>query len=96
VPWFLTCDASSKEGFKCQIDTHSDVLKHLGMDTTKLGALFFQQRIGRLLTIAGTSASPLAPMRSYASQASDYRASHTLQASSEASAVVSWSGMSDI
>jgi hypothetical protein len=52
VAWLLTCFATSKEGFECQINTHSDVLQNLGMDGVERGALFFEHRIRGLLTRA--------------------------------------------
>lgn len=51
-PWCLTRFEASEEGFECQIDTYRNILQYLRVYGREGGALFFQHRIRRLLSIA--------------------------------------------
>ncbi len=53
IAGFLTSFPTSKEGFHCQIDAHSNVLQDLRMHVVEGCTLLFQERIGIDLLVAG-------------------------------------------
>src|SRR5712692_6154699 len=60
-----SCEASAKERFEGQIETHSHILQDLRVNRVQRGALLFQHRIGGLLLIT-RQALPLLLIRAFA------------------------------